>query len=226
MISSYHVSRSQHEIVDVMLKSATAPQSILWQTRDGHRTVYPVTSLALDSRRQLITFEFSPASAQLSLDAVVYVKLPFRESVFKCQLTQTFAGRASARLPTEVHWRDLRESKRLQFRRGDRHVITRPYLAHLRQDQLPSLKLALRDISERGVGVYISLQNVEFFKVGKFIELTSVAQGQLARPLLGHVMWMKRTETKSERDEGLEWLVGVKMLDRIPAPELGALLPN
>jgi HD-GYP domain-containing protein (c-di-GMP phosphodiesterase class II) len=35
-------------------------------------------------------------------------------------------------------------------------------------------------------------------------------------------MWVRRTETKSERDEGLDWRVGVKMLDPIPPAALDA----
>jgi|GEM_PF-6160704 len=222
IISSYQISNSQQEILEVMIKSASANQSILWQTRNGHRTVYPVSELNLDIGRKNITLALSPNSALLSVTSPIYVKLAFRETVFKGQLIKAMPGQVLVHLPEEIHWRDFRENKRLHFRRGERHVITRPYFAHLRADQLPSLKVSLRDISERGMGVYISHENVEFFKVGKFIELTSLGDAGLMRPLLGHVMWVKRTDTKSERDEGLDWRVGVKMLDPIPAVALDA----
>jgi len=225
-LSNYHITNSHTEIVDAMIRSTRANQTILWQTVNGQRTVYPVTGLSLDASRKMLTFTFSPSTSVISAAAPIYVKLAFRETVFKVSPTQTLAGQVVVTMPEEIHWRDLRVKKRLSFRRGERHVITRPYFAHLRSDQLPSLKVSLRDISERGVGVYISHQNVDFFKVGKFIELTALGEAGLPRPLLGHVMWVKRTETKSERDEGLEWLVGVKMLDMIPAPELNTLSAN
>jgi hypothetical protein len=220
IISSYEISNSQQEIMEVMIKSATANQSILWQTRAGHRTVYPVTELNLDVAQKNITLALSPNSALLSVNSPIYVKLAFRETVFKGQLVKAMPGQVLVHLPEEIHWRDFRENKRLHFRRGERHVVTRPYFAHLRADQLPSLKVSLRDISERGLGVYISHQNAEFFKVGKFIELTALGDAGLMKPLLGHVMWVRRTDTKSERDEGLDWRVGVKMLDAIPADAL------
>jgi hypothetical protein len=222
IISSYQISNSQQEIVEVMIKSATANQSILWQTHAGHRTVYPVRELNLDLSHRNITLALSPNSALLSVNTPIYVKLAFRETVFKGQLLKAMPGQVLVHLPEEIHWRDFRENKRLHFRRGERHVVTRPYFAHLRADQLPSLKVSLRDISERGLGIYISHQNVDFFKVGKFIELTGLGEIGLMKPLLGHVMWARRTDTKSERDEGLDWRVGVKMLDPIPPAAMEA----
>lgn len=222
IISSYQISNSQQEILEVMIKSATANQSILWQTRGGHRTVYPVSELNIDVTHKNLTLALSPNSALLSVNSPIYVKLAFRETVFKGQLLKAMPGQVLVHMPEEIHWRDFRENKRLHFRRGERHVVTRPYFAHLRADQLPSLKVSLRDISERGLGIYVSHENVEFFKTGKFIELTSLGDAGLMRPLLGHVMWVRKTETKSERDEGLDWRVGVKMLDAIPAAALDA----
>ncbi len=222
IISSYQISNSQQEIVEVMIKSATANQSILWQSHAGHRTVYPVTALNMDTAQKNITLGFAPNSALLAPNSPVYVKLAFRETVFKGQLVKVMPGQVLVHMPEEIHWRDFRETKRLHFRRGERYVMTRPYFAHLRADQLATLKVSLRDISERGLGIYISHQNVDFFKVGKFIELTSLGEAGLMKPLLGHVMWVKRTDTKSEREEGLDWRVGVKMLDAIPTAALDA----
>ena len=222
IIASYQISTSQQDIMEVMIKSAADNVSILWQSFEGHRTIYPVSALDLDLKSHQVTLSFSPTSTLLEPHVPVYVKLAFRETVFKGQLLKTMPGQILLHLPEEIHWRDFREKKRLQFRRGERHVVTRPYFAHLRADQLPSLKVSLRDISEHGIGIYVSHDNADFFQSGKLIELTSLGENGLSRPLLGHVKWAKRTETRAEREAGMDWKVGIKMLDPIPAQELEA----
>jgi hypothetical protein len=223
IIQSYEISTSQQDILDVIIKSATANQSILWQTHNDHRTVYPVTELTLDLKTRQVTVLFAPNSALLNVKAPVYVKLAFRETVFKGHITKAAPGQLQVHIPEEIHWRDFRENKRMHFRRGERFVVARPYFAHLRADQVPTLKVSLRDISENGLGIYVSSQNVDFFKVDKFIELVGVGEQGLMRPLLGHVRWVRKTDTRAERDEGLDWRVGIMMADPIPTSVLDPL---
>lgn len=226
ILRSYTISNSPKEILEVISKSGEQGKSILWQSYTGHKTIFEVKELQLEASRHRVRVSYDGVGELVDPKRTVYLKVSFRECVFKGDVAELKREELLLNLPHQVHVREFREVMRQSFPPRSHYIEMRPYVAHLRPDQLPTMQLNLRDISLKGLGLYVSDANAHFFKKGKFVELTALGKYGLPRGLLGQVAYFQRQRGGRSDTRGLENRVGIKMLDLIPEALFNAFVSN
>ena len=224
VIASYQISTAPDEITDALRRSQDLAQPVIWQTFPDRRSVYDVRTLALDLVKGRVRVAYDADGPLIDPKVSVYVKLPFRESVFKGRVLEITRGHLDLALPEEMHMREFRDTLRTAFRFGERSADLRPYLAHMRPDQLPVLKTSLRDVSAKGLGLFVSDANMHLFQTGKLMELLALDAVPSPRPLLAQIVYHARHRLRDEALKGLENRIGVKMLDPIPEGTLQSFM--
>jgi hypothetical protein len=223
LIKSYRISNSPQEIMQVMIKGFHEEKAILWQTFADHRVIRPVLGFEMNYQNQTIRVKYQSEGEFLDKTLPVYIKLPFRETVFKGQIKTAQYDQLTLDFPKEIHWRELRDEERIRFKLGDHFAFVKPHMPHLLPESLQTFKLYLRDITSKGIGLYVTADNDTFFKPQKFIDVVAFDEWPLMRPHTGIVVWRQRVQTKTELAEGLIWRLGVKMIDPFSSPNIEAL---
>lgn len=227
ILESYTISTTPREILDTLLKSETTDQSFMWQSYADRRLLFKIKMLEVDSAKHKIRVAYDSSGELIDPNKSIYVKMSFRETIFKGRVTQLTKSEVTLELPKEVRMREFRETIRQNFPPRSQYVIMRPYIPHLRPDQIPTMNLSLRDLSLRGIGLFVSDSNLHFFKKGKFIELISLGDLNMPRALLAQVVYVQRQRGgKLENIRGAENSVGLKMLDLIPSTHFEMFTKN
>lgn len=227
ILESYTISTTPREILDTLLKSETSDQSFMWQSYPDRRLLFKIKMLDVDSAKHNIRVAYESSGELIDPKRVIYVKMSFRETVFKGKVTHLTRGEVTLDLPKEVRMREFRETIRQNFPAKSQFVIMRPYIPHLRPDQIPTMNLSLRDLSIRGIGLFVSDGNLHFFKKGKFVELISLGDLDMPRALLAQVVYVQRQRGgRLENYRGAENSVGLKMLDLIPSSHFEMFTKN
>lgn len=221
ILASYGLSDSPQEIIDAIQRSQVMGHSLLWQNHARGRTVFQVQALELDTARQKVRVAYDGPGDLIDPSRPVYAKISFRETVFKGEVYRMDAHEVVLHLPLEVRMREFRETLRTSFSLGEKTVDMRPHLAYMRPDQLPTLRVWVRDLSIKGLGLYLSDQNLHLFRKDKFIDLVALGETGLPRGLLGQVVYAQRQGGRQMK-KGMEMRVGVRMLDPIPQLQINA----
>ncbi len=223
VIGSYRISTSGQDILQLMLKSFENKKSILWQTFNAHRVVHDITGFDLNLQKKLIKVSHTASQELLDPARPAYVKLPFRDSVFKGEILSALPGSIRLKIPTEVHWREFREQERVQFKLNEHFITLKPHVPHLMPELLPTMKLAIKDITMNGFGMFTSGDNDQFFKEQKFLDVIALDESTLARSHSSYIVWRQRVQTKAELAQGLVWRLGVRMINPFTHASLDAL---
>lgn len=223
VIGSYRISTSGQEILQLMMKSFENKKPILWQTYNSHRVVHDITAFDLNLQKRQIKVSHGASQELLDPSRPAYVKLPFRDSVFKGEILNALPGSISLKIPTEVHWREFREQERVQFKLNEHFITLKPHVPHMLPELLPTMKLAIKDITMNGFGMFTSGDNDQFFKEQKFLDVTGLDNSALSRTHSAFIVWRQRVQTKTELAQGLVWRLGVRMINPFTHASLDAL---
>lgn len=223
LIGSYRISTSGQEIMQLMLKSIEEKKSILWQSYESHRVIHDILDFDLNLQKKMIKIAHSPSAELLDTSRPAYIKLPFRESVFKGEILSVRPGQIHLKIPKEVHWREFREQERVSFKLNEHFVSLKPHVPHLMPEILPTMKLGLKDITINGFGMFSSGENDQFFKNNKFIDVLALDDSFLPFAHSGFIIWRHRVQTKAELAQGLVWRLGVQMVHPFSHANLDAL---
>jgi hypothetical protein len=223
IIGSYRISRSERDILQLMLKSQEGGHSILWQTHEDHRVILNIKNFDLNLQKKMVVVGHAPTNDFLDITRPVYIKLGFRESVFKGKIVKIKPDLVEVSIPDEIHWREFREQERLVFKLNQHFILAKPHIPHLMPELIPTLKLSLRDITVNGMGLLSTGENDQFFTENKIIDVVSLDESALPQFHSGLVVWKKRVQTKAELSEGYVWRLGVKMIQPFSHQSLDAL---
>jgi len=120
----------------------------------------------------------------------LYVKLGYRESVFKMTHFRQNQTQSSIHFsfPDLIKTQELRFHPRHVFRPAqDKFVILR---SSVLKDTSSELKVRAMDVSETGLGLVISEQNRNFLKNNRILWITGLQDENLEAPVLAEVVYM------------------------------------
>ncbi len=215
ILKSYQISTSPQEIMDVLKRNRTEDNSIMWQSFPEFRKVYNFYRFGLDLFRKKIVITSDLAVQEIQKDRPIYVKLSFRESVFKGTILEMNQNELTLDIPKEIHVREFRESLRSVFVPGTKFVDLRPSMNASAFDRMPSLKVSLRDISAKGLGLIVSESNMHLFREGQLIDMMGTG-GELLDSPIGGIVAHTHKQAKVGHEKGIFYRVGIKMLSVIP----------
>ncbi len=204
-LTSYIIYNTVDEVLSIFKNSLEKGNSILWQTYENHRKIFDVTIVKFDPVKKEIILNYQSSTDFLNQEKFVYIKLAYRDSVFKGEITSLTSQQVSVKFPQEIHSKDFREEVR--------HSLTpeRFYAILKNKSHASTYKIELKDISYKGIGFYVRDRDSQAFKKGEHVLITTLGKGLLSTPLYGVVIYSK----KASREDFTQ--VGIKMMDYIPS---------
>ena len=169
MFEIYRISTSPSQIADALERSKNLKQSLMWQTSGIEKTIFYFEILELDLKNFLITVKYNGEKELINPNLPVFMKLHFRETLFKGKVVKFEANKLTISIPKEIHLREYRQSLRVIFSPGEESVELRVLNQTVDPSRIPTMKAQLKDISTKGVGLLISKNNSHLFKKNQMI---------------------------------------------------------
>lgn len=188
----------------------------MWQTFSNERKMFYFDVFDLDFFSKRIIFKSNAPQESIDLGSPLFVKISFRESIFKGNILEINSDQSEIILdmPSEIITREFREIPRSTYKAGEKFVSLRRSSYSMNTDRSSSLKVSLKDISQKGLGFFVSERNMHLFKEGQFIELAGFEK-EVKAPLSGEVIYSQKL-ARATNAKGTFYKVGVRMSSEIP----------
>ena len=116
LLNSYKKCVSHPEIIQALKRLDSSRPLMLWQNYNNERPIFWAKNWNFDQSEERIEIIQGPEDKiSLHLDKALYVKLPFREAILKCEIERSNAKSITIRVPDELFWQELRSSPRTFF---------------------------------------------------------------------------------------------------------------
>jgi len=217
----YRISTSPSQIADALERSRSLKQSLMWQTSGVDKTIFYFEIVELDLKNLLITVKYNGEKELIDPNRPVFMKLHFRETLFKGKVIKFEANKITISIPSEIHLREYRNSLRVIFAPGEESVELRVLTPGLDASRIPTMKAHLKDISIKGVGLLISKNNSHLFKKDQMIEITGFSKTPLTRHLTGRVVYCIKFAIQDRR---VIYKVGIELTQFIPKDKFERLI--
>lgn len=202
VLASYSLSCSADEIVMILEKSH-GQLSMMWQTLPGRRQIFYFHKFDHNVKSRKIAIYYDTTKGQLDPNYPVFIKLGFRDSLFKGHIIALGSDSSIVKIPHEIQVREFRKIFRAPLNPEEQFIDIKP-------ERMGALKLPLKDISTNGVGFFVSHQHSIHFKTDSLIEVLGFDELGLVKPLLAKVVHLDLYNDLSG------WArVGVKMINPI-----------
>ena len=173
-----------------LIKNTAPENSVVWQTINGNRVVYAVDEIQLNEVLKTLKLVIKDFEHNLLVDEIIYIKLSYRETLFKARVINLSGNVLSLYLPTEVKTRELRASERFKFKPKDGKFLTFN-ISNKQTTIVQKMKVKVVDISDQGLSVLLSAENKNFLSNASKIELTYLGYIELMFPLKADIKYIQ-----------------------------------
>jgi HD-GYP domain-containing protein (c-di-GMP phosphodiesterase class II) len=194
----YAISTDIDEIKEVLKKSKTSSESIVWQTSSNTRNIFKIQETFVDSLRKILKFKLKGDVHKIDPEVVIYTKLSFRNTIFKGNLIGQRDGYLFVSIPEEVQLEELREIPRFSFTTSEDKFATLAMRSDLIDGSMFNLKLKLSDINTKGMGLIVSYANAETLK-NNDLYLSELGKHSFSEKIEAKIMYDKHF---SYREDG------------------------
>jgi hypothetical protein len=215
-LEKYRSTAEFREILRILQKSSTLQENFMWQSFATRRNVVPIHHFEIDFVAREVVIFYAVKSYEVSPSHPLYLKLDYRESVFKISEFRQNPDSVSFVFPQEIKTREFRHALRHQLDSNiDRFVILKPMT---RTETASEVKVKAYDITQHGIGLVISEQNRFFIKNNRILWVTKLQDIELKQPILAEVVYINnevdanRPTTKRSK----ELKVGLKLSGLLP----------
>lgn len=154
ILNSYKKCISFKEILEAFVKSHHTESLMVWQKHHDNRSVLWAKTWELNHHNERVVIFLDEKSAEaIDPKSPVYIKLPFREAILKTTIEAYSKGCFFLKIPTEIFWREFRESSRLIFEMGERVAELRATQLMTKNDNSGNYKVFIKDISKSGMAI-------------------------------------------------------------------------
>jgi len=176
-------SDSLYEIVNI-IKFSTPAKTLLWQNKNGKRTLYQPGQIIFDEALHLIQFQIKNYDFSILVDETIYIKLSYNESVFKGQVINVDHSMISVYIPEEIKTLELRQNKRISFMPKDEKKVHLEIAQEITSERVHHLAFTALDISAGGISLIVSDNNKQLLEnSGKHL-LTALGRHVLDTPVI------------------------------------------
>lgn len=160
----YDTSRNWKEIIKIVKRSEDMSENFLWQNIDGSRKIYGLTEIEVLEDSFSMVLHLSEAFPDINSEYTSYMKLGFRESVFKVKVIRVVHNLVTVLMPTEVKVKEARHTQRIKFRPKDDKRVRIVLKVDFIKASSQALNFQLIDISETGMSILCSDENLSLLK--------------------------------------------------------------
>lgn len=195
----FKVSTDPKEILKIIKKYDNKDECIIWQSTANERLVQTVEQVHIDNLRKIIKFKLNKNEYQ-DLDPTlnIYIKLSFRNTIFKGELIGNKENDIFVNIPDEVQFEELREFPRFTFGPHEDKSITLSVKSSIVANSLFNLKVKLQDISQTGLSFLVSHANYDLV-IKNDMTMSALGPLELENPLPTSVVY---TDRFSYRENG------------------------
>jgi hypothetical protein len=179
--------------IDSILKNSDESTTILWQNKeDEKRAVYAISKLTYNETIQTIQFSIKDYQFDMNPKKVVYIKLSYRQTVFKGEVVSIEGDIVTIYFPKDVKAQELRSSPRQEFRvKDDKNVILK-IAPKVESDKSIDLIFKVLDISKEGICLVVSDNNRQYLKNTKKHLLTHLGEMELPKGVFLELKYIQR----------------------------------
>lgn len=164
MLKGYQSCQDWKEITKIINNSLRKEGNILWQKDKTSRNVFEIGEMEiLEDIGTLKVYLLHP-SPNILYDRVAYLKVGFRETIFKVNVINVMGNIVVVELPREVVAKEYRTTPRIKFKPKDAKQVRMGLQLDYVMKSYQSLTFQLIDISETGMGIVVSDENLELVK--------------------------------------------------------------
>lgn len=190
-LANYRSSTEYREILRILQKSTTNPENFLWQSHALAKTIIPVQYIEIDFITREVLVNFNSEHHVLDQDLPLYVKLGYRDSVFKISKYRQNHNSLNFSFPDLIKTPELRTHPRMPFKASQEKFVTlRSSISNIAKDTGNELKVRAMDISEFGLGLIISESNRSFLKNNRILWVTGLQEMSFSHPVLAEVVYI------------------------------------
>ena len=213
LLEVYRISTSPEEITEILQLAKEKKQSMLWQGKSSHKIVFQFDIIELDTKNKKMIVTYNGASELIDPTCPIFVKLHFRETLFKGMVLDFDTNKLTINIPSEIHVREYRNSLRIGFFQDEETAEVKPLVPGGSSETSGSLNVSLRDISKKGLGLIVSSKNIHLFSPGFSVIFFGCSKYKLKTPVGGKVVYKVEY---SQRSSGLSYKVGIELDEMIP----------
>lgn len=224
VLSCYEIPASSQEILKVLEQGYEARSSLMWQNFSSYRMIYTLQNTEMKSDSKELRLVLTGEAQKLDPKSPVYVKFPFLEMIFKGSVCEKNESGVVLDLPSEIHMREFREHVRSHFSFGETFAVVRPHESNLHGENMALFKAHLLDISQIGLGLFVSESHLRYFKRGQNLQFHEINGLKLPSPLVGEVAYVRKEEHPTIK-KAFIYRIGIKMKKEFKPELLAKLLP-
>lgn len=186
---NYRKTTLQDEIL-MLLNKAKEKNAIItvWQSIDDRKIVCQGHIRRIDTEARILLFD--PANSvhlTLQKEIDIYVKIDYKDILFKVKLISTFKNTLATQIPTEFHALELRSQKRRKLRLSNINVIGLTAL-HPLQKRPIKIKMSVLDLSSEGAALLASTEEIQALQEGVSVAIYQFGSKILRIPHMAKIV--------------------------------------
>lgn len=179
--------------IDAILKNSNESTTILWQNKEeSKRVVYGISKLKYNETIQTIQFYVKDYDFDMEEDKVVYIKLSYRQTVFKGEVVSIEGNVVTIYFPKDVKAQELRSVPRKEFRVKDEKNVILKIASKETSDKSIDLIFKVLDISKEGICLVVSDNNRQYLKNTEKHLLTHLGEVELPKGVFLELKYIQK----------------------------------
>lgn len=185
MKGKYRDADSNQEIESILSEQVTEG-CLIWQNIGGERVIYKIKNIEKSEDGKEIKFQILKYLDDFDLSGPIYVKLSYRGTMFRSEITDVRAGVLHLKFPlaADVKTIEMRGEPRISFDLNEDRFATLGVMHDGQWHKEQTLKFQVVDISESGICLLVSDVNKNYLKNSLTLAMIKLGAVELHLPIL------------------------------------------
>lgn len=223
--NSYRTCEDFREILRILQKSSSSQENFLWQSDSFSKNVVKIHQFEIDFVARGVVMYFDGEPANVNSELPIFVKLEYRETVFKILDFKVSGNVVTFSIPKDLKTLELRTHSRVQItEQSNKYASLKPSLQSIGRDTNSEMQMRVIDVSERGVGLLVSEHSRSFLKNNRILWLTRLQDQTLEYPILAEVVYISAEADKGMKRKQKDLRVGLKLSGPLSADSISTFV--
>ncbi len=153
------VDTTSIEEIHSILNNATPEKAVIWQNSPSGRNIFKLSSIEYSDALDTVKVHIEGYDGTILIGENLYIKLSYRDAMFKAQVVRIEGGVISLELPHKVMAIDSRKSPRSIFDIKDNKRVSLKVVVDISSSLKSELEFKLLNISSQGLCLIVSDNN-------------------------------------------------------------------
>lgn len=191
MLENFRETNSCDEIHSI-LKLSSAQQSIVWQNKGNKRNIFSLAYFKYFETIQTLELHLRGYDYSLLVDETIYIKLSYRDAVFKGKVLSIEKDVLTLFVPNELRAIEMRDNPRVSLDIKLKKLVS-VNIGSLEKPQFAKeLEFIITSLSVSGMCLIISDNNKVLFDNNDMYEITRLGEQILDFPIALKQCWIQK----------------------------------